>query len=136
MNNSQAEKKVYAFHEVFRVDVNDVKPIQNPTETSPIDHFLDLKSMPRLFKTINRRLIQTLLLLTLFQQSSYYGGSGWLRAYQNDYVIDNYVEPAVILRTHTSPMDKYHLQLKLASYCIRTMTQSVCCVSLFRKYSL
>ena len=24
------------------------------------------------------------------------GGSGWLRAYQNDYVIDNYVEPAVI----------------------------------------
>ena len=22
-------------------------------------------------------------------------GSGWLRAYQNDYVIDNYVEPAV-----------------------------------------
>ena len=23
-------------------------------------------------------------------------GSGWLRAYQNDYVIDNYVEPAVI----------------------------------------
>ena len=26
----------------------------------------------------------------------YYGGSGWLRAYQNDNVIDNYVEPAVI----------------------------------------
>ena len=26
----------------------------------------------------------------------YYGGSGWLRAYQNDYVIDNYVEPVVI----------------------------------------
>ena len=26
----------------------------------------------------------------------YYGGSGWLRAYKNDYVIDNYVEPAVI----------------------------------------
>ena len=25
-----------------------------------------------------------------------YGGSGWLRAYQNDYVIDNYAEPAVI----------------------------------------
>ena len=23
------------------------------------------------------------------------GGSGWLRAYQNDYVINNYVEPAV-----------------------------------------
>ena len=26
----------------------------------------------------------------------YYGGSGWLRACQTDYVIDNYVEPAVI----------------------------------------
>ena len=26
----------------------------------------------------------------------YYGGSGWLRAHQNNYVIDNYVEPAVI----------------------------------------
>ena len=38
----------------------------------------------------------------------YYGGSGCLRAYQNDYVIDNYVEPAVIWRTHTAPMDKYH----------------------------
>ena len=25
-----------------------------------------------------------------------YQGSGWLRAYQNDDVIDNYVEPAVI----------------------------------------
>ena len=39
----------------------------------------------------------------------YYGWSGWLRAYQNDYVIDNYDEPAVIWRTHTAPMDKYHL---------------------------
>ena len=26
----------------------------------------------------------------------YYGGSGWLRAYQNDYVIDDNVELAVI----------------------------------------
>ena len=38
-----------------------------------------------------------------------YGGSGWLRAYQNDYVIDNYVKPAVIWRTHTVPIDTYHL---------------------------
>ena len=68
MNKSQAEKKVYAFHTVFRVDVNDVKPFQNPTETSPFDHFLDPQSMPRLFKTINRWLIQTLLFFTLFQQ--------------------------------------------------------------------
>ena len=68
MNKSQAEKKVYVFHAVFRVDVNDVKPFQNPTEKSPFDHFLDPQSMPRLFKAINRSLIQTLLLLTLFQQ--------------------------------------------------------------------
>ena len=67
MNKSQAEKKFYAFHAVFKVDV---KPFQNPTETSPFDHFLDPQSMPRLFKTISRWLIQTLLLLTLFQQFS------------------------------------------------------------------
>ena len=94
MNKSQAEKKVYAFHAVFRVDVNDVKPFQNPIETSPFDHFLDPQSMPRLFITNNRWLIQTLLLLTLFQQLT--TGSGCLRAYKNDYVIENYVEPAVI----------------------------------------
>ena len=68
MIKSQAKKKVYAFHAVFRVDVNDVKPFQNPTETSPFDHFLDPQSMPRLFETIKRWLIQTLLVLTLFQQ--------------------------------------------------------------------
>ena len=66
MNKYQVEKKFNAFHAVFRVDVNDVKPFQNPTETSPLDHFLDPQSMPRLFKTKNRWLIQTLLLLTLF----------------------------------------------------------------------
>ena len=54
MDKSQAEKKVYAFHSLFRVDVNDVKPFQNHTETSPFDHFLDPQSKPRLFKTINR----------------------------------------------------------------------------------
>ena len=70
MNKSQAEKKVYAFHAVFRVDVKDVKPFQNPTGPSPFDHFLDPQSMPRLFKAINRWLIQTLFLLTLFQQFS------------------------------------------------------------------
>ena len=70
MNKSQVETKVYAFYAVFRVDVNDVKPFQNPAETLPFDHFLDPQSMPRLFKTINRWLIQTLLLLTLFQQFS------------------------------------------------------------------
>ena len=68
MNKSQAEKYVYVFHAVLRVDVNDVKLFQNPTEMSPFDHFLDPQSMPRLFKTINRWLIQTFLLLTLFQQ--------------------------------------------------------------------
>ena len=38
-----------------------------------------------------------------------YGGSDWLREYQNDYVIDNYIEPAVIWRTHTAHLYKYHL---------------------------
>ena len=52
MKKSKAEKKVYAFNAVFRVDVNDVKPFQNPTETSPFDHTLDPQSMPRLFKAI------------------------------------------------------------------------------------
>ena len=68
MNKSQAEKKVNAFHAVLRLGVNDVKTFQNPTETSPIDHFLDLQSIARVFKTINRWLIPFLLLLTLFQQ--------------------------------------------------------------------
>ena len=49
MNKSKAEKKIYAFHAVFRVDVNDVKPFQNCTETSPFDKFLDQQSMSRLF---------------------------------------------------------------------------------------
>ena len=78
MNKSQAEKKVYPFHAVFRVDVNEVKPFQNPTETSPFDHFLDPQSMPRLFKTIKRWLIQTLLLLTLFQQFTTGGQAGYV----------------------------------------------------------
>ena len=77
MNKSQAEKKVYTFHAVFRADVNDVKPFQNPTETSPFDHFLNPQSMPRLFKTTNRWLIQTLLLLTLFQQFTTEGQAGY-----------------------------------------------------------
>ena len=77
MNKSQTEQKDYAFHAVFRVDVNDVKPFQNPTETSPFDHFLDPQAMPRLFKTINRWCIQTLLLLTLFQQFTTGGQAGY-----------------------------------------------------------
>ena len=77
MNKSQAEKKNYAFHAVFRVDVNDVKPFQNLTEASPFDHFLDPQSMPRLFKTINQWLIQSLLLLTLFQQFTTGGQVGY-----------------------------------------------------------
>ena len=77
MNKSQAENKVYAFHAVFRIDVNDVKPFQNPTKTSPFNHFLDPQSMPRLFKTIKRLLIQTLLLVTLFQQFTTGGHAGY-----------------------------------------------------------
>ena len=77
MNKSKAEKKVYAFHAVFGIDVNDVKLFQNPTETSPFDHYLDPQSMPRHFKTINRWLIQTLFLLTLFQQFTTGGQAGY-----------------------------------------------------------
>ena len=77
MNKSQAEKKADVFHAVLRVDVNDVKPFQNPSETSPFDHSLDPQSMPRLFKTINRWLIQTFLLLTPFQQFTTGGQTGY-----------------------------------------------------------
>ena len=77
MNKSQAEKKVCDLHAVFRVDVNDVTTFQNPTETSPFDHFLDPQSMPRLFKALNGWLIQTLLLLTLFQQFATGGQAGY-----------------------------------------------------------
>ena len=93
MNKSQAEKNVYAIHAVFRVGVNDVKPFQNRTETSPFDHLLDPQCMTRHFKTINRWLIQTAFIDPV--SAAYNRGSGWLHAYKNDYVIDNYVEPAV-----------------------------------------
>ena len=68
MNKAQAEKKFYAFNAVFRVDVNDVKPFQNPTGRLSADHFLDQQIMPRLLKTTNRWLNQILLLLRLCQQ--------------------------------------------------------------------
>ena len=77
MNKSQAGKKVCAFHTAFRSDVNDVKRFQNPTETSPFDHFLDPQSMQRLFKIINQWLIQTLLLLNLFQHFATWGKTGY-----------------------------------------------------------
>ena len=73
MNKSQAETKVYAFYAVFRADVNDVKPFQNPTETSPFDHFLDPQSIPRLFKTINRWLVQTFAFIDPVS-AVFYGG--------------------------------------------------------------
>ena len=68
MNKAQAENKFYALNAVFRVDVNDVKPFQNPTGRLPADRFLDPQSMPGLLKTTNRWLNQILLLLRLFQQ--------------------------------------------------------------------
>ena len=80
MNKFQAEKKVCAFHAVFRVDVNDVKPFQNPTETSPFDHFLDPQSMSRLFKN-NKPMFDSNFALIDPVSAVYYGGSGWLRAY-------------------------------------------------------
>ena len=95
MNKSLAEKKVYAFHAVFKVDVHDVKPFQNPTKTSTFDHFLGPQSMPRLFKTIKPMVDSNFAFIDPVS-AVYYGGSGWLRAYQNDYVIDNNVASAVI----------------------------------------
>ena len=50
MNKAQTEKKFYALNAVFRVDVNDVNPFQNPTGRLPAFHFLDPQSMPRLLK--------------------------------------------------------------------------------------
>ena len=73
MNKSQAEKKVYAFHAVFRVDVNDVKPFQNPTETSPFDHFLDPQSMPRFFKT-KHPIVDSTFAFIYPVSAAYYGG--------------------------------------------------------------
>ena len=35
MNKAQKENTFFAFHAVFRVDVNDVKPFQNPTGMLP-----------------------------------------------------------------------------------------------------
>ena len=73
MNKSQAEKKVYAFYAVFRVDVNDVKPFQNPTETSPFDHFLDLHSMQRIFKT-KKTMVDSSFAFIDPVSAVYYGG--------------------------------------------------------------
>ena len=68
MNKAQAEKKFYSFKAVFRVDINDVKPFQNPTGRLPADHFLNPQSMPRLLKTLDRWLNKILLLFSLFKQ--------------------------------------------------------------------
>ena len=95
MKKSQVGKKRNAFHAVFRVDVNDVKPFQNPTETSPFDYFLDPLSMPRLFLN-NKPMVDSNFDFIDTVSAVNYGGLGWLRAYQNNYVIDTYVEPAVI----------------------------------------
>ena len=73
MNKSQAEKKVNAFHAVFRVDVNDVKPFQNPTETSPFYHVLDPQSMPRLFLN-NKRMVDSNFASIDPVSAVYYGG--------------------------------------------------------------
>ena len=68
------------------------------------DHFYDLQSVPRNFKTRKKRLlIQSLLFLPYF--NSILQGLGWLHAYQHDYVIGNYVESAVIWRIHTASLN-------------------------------
>ena len=64
-NKAQAEKKIYAFKAIFRVDVNS---FQNPTGRWPADDFHDPQSIQRFFKTKNRLMIQILLFFTMFQQ--------------------------------------------------------------------
>ena len=73
MNKSQAEKKVYAFRAVFKVDVNDVKLFQNPTETSPFDHFPDLQYMPREFKN-NKPMVDSNFAFIDPVSAVFYGG--------------------------------------------------------------
>ena len=91
MNKSQAEKKIYVYHAVFRVYV---KPFQNPTETSPFDHFLDPQSMSRLFLNNKPMVDSNFAFLTLFQQFTMGGQAGYVHT-KNDYIIDDYIEPAV-----------------------------------------
>ena len=56
-------------------------------------------------------------------------GLGWFRAYQHDYVIGNCVERGSL--THTFCFhESISFALKLTSYCLHTMSRSVCCVSL------
>ena len=68
MYKSQAEKKFYAFHAVFRVDVNDDKQFQKPQKRRHLIISLIRNLCLDFYKTINLCLIQTLLLLILFQQ--------------------------------------------------------------------
>ena len=70
MNKSQAEKKVYTFHAVFRVDV---KPFQNPTVKSPSDHFIDPNSMPRPFLN-NKPMVDSKFAFIDPVSAVYYGG--------------------------------------------------------------
>ena len=74
MNKSQAEKKVYMFYAVFRVDVT---PFQNPTETS-FDHFLDPQSMPKLFKK-NKPMADSNFAFIDPVSAVYYGGQAGTR---------------------------------------------------------
>ena len=71
-----------------------------------LSRFKILQKRRHLIISLNRKLCQDFLKHLPMADSNfafidpvsavYYGGSGWLRAYQNDYVIDNYAEPALI----------------------------------------
>ena len=66
------QKKIYAFNAVFRVDVNDVKPFQDPTGRLPADHFLDPQSMLRLLKT--KPMVESNFAFIETVSTIYYGG--------------------------------------------------------------
>ena len=80
MNKSQAEKKVYAFHAVFGVDVNDVKPFQNPTEMSPFDHVLDPQSMHRIFSNNKPMVDSNFAFIDPVSAAYYRGQAGYAHA--------------------------------------------------------
>ena len=89
MNKSQDEKKVYAFTQYSELTL------------MTLSRFRILQKRRHLIISLIRNLCQDFLSnkpmidsnLAIIDPVSavYYGGSGWLRAYQKDYVIDYYV---------------------------------------------
>ena len=78
MNKFQAEKKVYAFHAVFRVVVNDIKPFQNHTERHNL--IISLICNPCQDFLNNKPMFDSIFAFIDPVSTVYYGGSGRLNA--------------------------------------------------------